>query len=228
MEQTLLESSLEETLLDLGMPLGEREYAEDLDFYAEVADWTTDVKSTDSQEAQLRSRRSGGDLTEEQFNRGRQSFLRRRSELYEGLGFEYVIFISEYVGEKRPARDIADFVIPIRNFGKSGSETLDIYYNTDFALEDSGQRYHQQLIDRFYQVSPNSYSGTVLVCPDNEIKLFSGCLDRLFDPVDDPEDSEHHIREILVRMENYFFEQYLDEGNVGLLMSYVRELKEAV
>jgi len=70
MEQTLLESRLEQTLLDLGMPLGERVYAEDLNSEADIDDIITGIDSTRlSPKEAILLELIGKGLTAEQFDR---------------------------------------------------------------------------------------------------------------------------------------------------------------
>ncbi len=99
MEKSILEQKLESTLQELEMPLGERISAEDLDFYAEVEDLTSEVRSSDCKTFQdyLEAFNSGVIFSREQKNRENQPEFRRSSEVYNGVGFELECYGNDYV-----------------------------------------------------------------------------------------------------------------------------------
>lgn len=135
MEKTLLESNLEKTLLGLEMPLGERIYSENVDFEAEIEDLTTIVKSTDDNLRKLWSYLKG-ELYKTQLYRGSYQFLSRKSGLYKWLGFIYSILAGIHeTSEKNPAKNIVNEVISERDFGKTGSGSLDLYYDPDISWQ---------------------------------------------------------------------------------------------
>ena len=86
MQKTLLESQLERTLQELQMPLGERIYAAELDFQADMEDLTSEIKSRDYQQSKSIEKISW-DISPRQQWKGQQPRFIRTSEVYNGLGF---------------------------------------------------------------------------------------------------------------------------------------------
>lgn len=127
----MLESFLERRLQELGMPLGERQYAEDLDYEARVADLFSSIKSTEP----LYIRTMGmilGRISMVQLLRGSNPMILRTASPYNGLGFSYEIRPRESFGEENPAKISAGRVIKNRDFG-TGCETLVVHYSPDFS-----------------------------------------------------------------------------------------------
>ncbi len=216
MEMTFLESMLEKKLLDLEMPLGERVYAEDLDFEAELEDLISDVKSTDHPIPQIIYGASF-----EQVYKGRQPlFLKRESEIYNGLGFRYHITACEFeVGEKNPGKKIVDKIISKRDFGKRGSENLDIYYDRDFLydLEKIKSRSKKYFINKFYE---DTRIFSLMISNNYKISIEN----------DFNEINKGNLRlgEILEEIGHNFDQQYLTESNNVILMSYLEQVKKLV
>lgn len=144
--KSLLEETLEKTLIELDMPLGDRIYGEDLDFEAEMEDLVFPVKTNSSFFDKVIG------ASEAQMNYGKQPNLRRRSSIYNGLGFKYEIFVSKK--EKISCnKSILNSIISNRDFGKLGSEIFTLYYLNGFIFPENirDRDFKSKYSDRFYE-----------------------------------------------------------------------------
>lgn len=151
MEKTKLEEMLENCLGRIGMPLGQRKYADDFDYQATCEDFFTEIKSTDSEQekfiAFLR-----GKISLQQYRVGEQPLLERYSAIFNGLGFLYGVE-GRYKG--RTSLLVAmDELIKKRKFGE---EYVEVYYSHDKKWQDIiYSNLNNQKILSFYENSNNS------------------------------------------------------------------------
>jgi len=223
MEQTLLERTIEDSLKELGIPLYERAYAEDLDFQADIEDATTETKSTDPRKVKFLASLHD-QLYEEQVWRGQQPFLIRNSQPFFGLGFQYVIEASKHgVGiEGKSAKEIANQVILQRDFGETGSEILKIYYNFDsvWRLDTQSPRFRMEQEQKLYR----DYSNLVFnfeVLPDNKTIVDNRAKEEDYFRC-------QNIRDSLEGLESTFQGVIFNEQHARVLSQYFQELVRTV
>lgn len=214
MEKTLLEATLEAYLPSIGFALGKRVYSEDKDMQVDIEDSMGGINPAETPLEQLLAEINGEKRSVEQVFRGDQELLERRSNIINGLGFEYTICCTE---DYPSTRTVVDHIIKNREFG-NGGETLHIYYNFDYAWNtgEIKQRDQAQFLNEFYGVSNLRLS--LEISSDKRIKTFQ---------LDEPE-----VLRLLVvagcleSMKEDFNGQVLDEKNMTKMMSYLKELKE--
>lgn len=219
MEKSLLESKLEEYLQSIGMPLGERIYAEDKDFQAELENIITQKKYLSTPEGMLFGRVFGY-VSEEQVMQGRQSFIDRYSLIYNGLGFRYFI-LSDMPPRAKSAKEISDKSIKSRKIGNNAlEEILWIFYNEEFRNSEIKSR-RVKIEDSFYKKTQIPQFG-LSVLSNYKIKVdnftrkernYKGC--KIF-------------ANIFKAIEKEFQEKILNEDNSNELMNYLSELKKLV
>ena len=199
---TMLETKLEQTLQDLGMPLGERITAEDLNRDAEFQDLTSKITSDDyrklSDNKEVFSSLIFDDLSDEQIHKGTedQPLLVRHAQPYTGLGIEY------------------------EKYG-TNEETIRIFYSKDLDWQVGIQqkRHQQSVIHAFYKnISHMATSYSVRLNSDIEIdndareKAYKDCMS---------------LKPHLENIESLNGKQF-NEATVDEFMTYIRELKESL
>ncbi len=217
MEKSLLESKLEEYLQSIGMSLGERIYAEDKDFQAELENIITPKKYLSTPEGILFGRVFGY-VSEEQVMQKRQSFIDRHSLIYNGLGFRYFI-LSDMPPRAKSVKEISDKSIKSRKIGNNAlEEILWIFYNEEFRNSEIKSR-RVKIEDSFYKKTQIPQFG-LSVLSNYKIKVdnftrkernYKGC--KIF-------------ANIFKVIEKEFQEKILNEDNSNELMSYLGELKK--
>ncbi len=212
MGKTLLEATLEEYLSKMGMPLGNRIYAEDRDFQAELEDTFTKTKSTSSGLEKLWAVIKE-EISDEQYFRGEQPiFLERLSEIFNGLGFGYRIFADAIEGKS--ASESADEIIQHRSFGNLGSENLYVYYNHDEIWRNVNPRNKSQIIRRFYDDISKLNFG---VSGNKKNFIVNHAKEENYD-------GSQNLCGWLEAIETEFEAKYLDEHNIKRLVGYLKEL----
>lgn len=224
MEKTLLESTLEVYLPKIGMILGNRVYAEDLDFQADIEDCVSPVKSTDPDQMKLLIHNVLSDkgFSDAQNDRGQQYFLLRTSSIFNGFGLTYSIEDNKHETglDKKSAKELADKVIRNRDFGDGGDEAIQIYYNSNMVWKVGGtdQRYQQQLINEFYGTFKNF---RFVISVDSNNRIF---IDNLAE--EDNYNGCQIIRPMLEEIEQKFKNKILNKDNIFLLIEFLKKIRD--
>lgn len=215
--KSLLEETLERTLIKLDMPLGDRIYGEDLDFEAEIEDLVYPIKSNSNVLDKIFG------ASESQMNYGEQPNLRRRSSIYNGLGFEYQIIVSKKEKISCNKKSLNSIIIN-RDFGERGCEEFTLYYLNGFIFPENirDRDFKSQYNNRFYE----SQSKGILsfdILRDFKIDIinlqrFSGKSNESYLPI------AGIVDEIVEKFNGKIF----NDSSARELSSYLRELKNAV
>ncbi len=108
-----LESELEKSILKIGIKLGDREYAEDINLAAQIDDIEHPIKSKTPEEEILQDIFLASDY---QRNRNQDIIFRRRT-VKNKLGIEYLI-VTENPGEQiKEAKPMIDEIISNKKYG---------------------------------------------------------------------------------------------------------------
>lgn len=222
MEQTLLEKTLEEFLPKIGMKLGSRVYADDKDFQAELEDVINPMSQLKPNVSFIERLQHYIEIyrghSPEQIHKGEQYLIERRSTIFNGLGFTYILCTDPPILKK----ELEDSVIKERDFGELGAEYLDIYFNMDEIWQSStiSPRSQAQIANRFYNDIENKRL-MLGVLPDYEIEIWNSAKKEGYDNC-------QQIRGPLEAIEKDFDGKKLNENNIQELMQYLRELKENI
>jgi len=219
MTKTLLELRLQELLdsREIGMKLGDRVFAEDRDFGADLADMMTKAKSTDQPMDRLVSFLTKDDYSYEQLMRGEHTFIERRSRIHNGLGFTYNLYVDPSTYGGLSPREAVDEIIENRRFS---GESFRVYYNSDAAWQIPGtERLQASVINAFYDDVGNVRL-RLAVDPDGRIV------------VNEDEEANYEgaeiIRAPLEAIETELNEQLLNRRTMVKLMNYIKEVRKAV
>jgi hypothetical protein len=229
MEKTPLESGLEIRLAQMGMPLSERVYAEDLDIEAELDDYTSpellNLDMTDPIDRFTFLMNSSSS----QLDRGEQVLLRRRSLIFKGLGFQYLIDAPNHnCGERGPsARRLCDRVISSRDFSDIGGEVVFINFEPDLyrQLQTAGRLEEEEIRRKIFYLPRFNFT----VQGNNGIVIF-------YDITSESDDNSQYAidkrKEILFltpifdRMYREFKGKLLDNNNLKRFLDYLDEIKK--
>lgn len=211
MQKTLLETNAEDYLPTIDRELGDRIYAPSLDFKADM-----ELAMQRSNSAKQGFISDMEPMSFEQTCIGQQSLLVRRSQILNGLGFIYRIDPSKYdrLFSIIPIDELADNIIRNRDFGKAGSEALEVWYNRDAEWQESAER-------DFYSDDENQRL-IVHGIEDKRIIVTNLARER------GNFEGAQFIRGMLDTVEQDLDGNLLDEESIRILMNHLKELAEIV
>lgn len=230
MEQTLLERKLEKFLQEIGMPLGERYYVDAMQMQAELEDIANPklkelnkpIKDLNEFWDQVIAEEESGESSEHGMIRmGLEPSFQRRSEIYNGLGFEYTL--DACLEQRRYGREKLDELIRKRDFTTIGGEFVSINYNKDFQWQEPiSTRAREQFYHRFYSIE----RPVIMNISINEKGIIHIIDD--FSEIGLSELDYKRLQPSLQRIHAFKDSSLLNEPNIYRLMDSLREIKEVV